>query len=366
MTGKKRVVVAMSGGVDSSLTAALLKEQGYDVIGVTMEIWPITKEMEEGTPKACCSLTAVEDARRVANKLNIPYYVMNFRDQFEKEVIDYFCDEYLRGRTPNPCIVCNQKIKFSALLDRALQLDADYVATGHYAKIAYDENSDRYLLKKAEDQLKDQSYSLYGLTQEQLKHILLPLGEYKKTETRKLAQELGLLVANKPDSQEICFIPDNDYKRFLKERVPNKIIPGPILDQKGEILGTHEGIPFYTIGQRKGLGLVSPTPIYVTGIDKEKNAIVVGSNNSVYASGLIAEQLNFIPFDRLEVPLAVTAKIRYGATEEQAKVYPLSNGKVEVRFERPVRAITPGQAVAFYNGDVLVGGGIIEKKIFGS
>ncbi|HHV71481.1 MAG TPA: tRNA 2-thiouridine(34) synthase MnmA [Clostridia bacterium] len=363
MKTKKRVVVAMSGGVDSSLTAALLKQKGYDVIGVTMEIWPVTKEMKEREPKSCCSLSAVEDARRVANKLGIPYYVINLRDIFEKEVIEYFCEEYACGRTPNPCIVCNHKIKFSALLDRALQLDADYIATGHYAKVVYDEKIQRYLLKKADDPLKDQSYSLYGLTQEQLKHIIFPLGEYKKTETRKLAQELGLLVANKPDSQEICFITDNDYKRFLRERIPDKIIPGPIIDEKGKILGFHEGIPFYTIGQRKGLGLANPQPVYVTEIDPERNAIVVGSNTSVYGLGLVAEKTNYIPFDKLERPMEVTAKIRYGAKEEEAEIYPLPDNRVRVYFKNPVRAITPGQAVVFYNGDVVVGGGTIKKKI---
>lgn len=353
----------MSGGVDSSITAALLKEQGYDVIGVTMEIWPITKDMEERTPQSCCSLTAVEDARRVANQLGIPYYVMNFRDVFEKEVIDYFCTEYLQGRTPNPCIVCNHRIKFSALLERALQLDVDYVASGHYAKIVYSEKSGRYLLKKAEDKFKDQSYSLYGLTQQQLRHILFPLGEYKKAETRTLAEKLGLSVANKPDSQEICFIPDNNYKQFLKERIPNKILPGPIIDQTGKIIGSHEGIPFYTIGQRKGLGLSNPEPMYVTEIEQKRNAVVVGTNRFVYSSGLIAGKLNFILFEHLEAPLQITAKIRYGTKEEQAIIYPFTEGKVKVYFNRPVRAITPGQAVVFYDGDLVVGGGTIDKKI---
>ncbi|HHY37050.1 MAG TPA: tRNA 2-thiouridine(34) synthase MnmA, partial [Firmicutes bacterium] len=348
--------------VDSSVTAALLLEQGYEVIGMTMQIWPREGEpsWEEGH-RTCCSLSAVEDARRVADKLGIPFYVTNLRAVFQERIIDYFTAEYARGRTPNPCIACNHYIKFDALLERALALGARYLATGHYARVEYAPEKGRYLLRKGKDRHKDQSYVLYGLTQKQLSHTLLPLGELTKEETRRLAADLGLKVAAKPDSQEICFVPDNDYRSFLRERISDRIQPGPFLDTKGNVLGTHAGLPFYTIGQRRGLGLTAPEPLYVVDIDRERNAVIVGSREELYRQELIAEDLNFIAVPTLVEPLQVTAMIRYNAPEVRAEISPLPGDEVLVRFAEPVRAPTPGQSVVFYQEDLVVGGGIIKE-----
>ena len=360
MNSKGTVVVGMSGGVDSSVTAYLLKEQGYNVIGVTMQIWPADQEDEK--VGGCCSLSAVNDARRVADKLDIPFYVMNFRDLFEIEVIDYFTNEYLQGRTPNPCIACNKKIKFEGFLEKARGLGADYVATGHYARIEYNQEKQRYLLKKAEDDNKDQTYALYNFTQEQLAHTLLPLGDYTKPRIREIATALGLRVANKPDSQEICFVPNDNYKEFLESRVgKNKFKPGPFLDTKGNVLGTHQGLPNYTIGQRKGLGIALGYPVYVVSLDYEKNAVILGKDEEVYQKNLIAKDNNFIMFDKLEEPLEITAKIRYSAKPAPALLTPLAEGEVQLSFDEPQRAITPGQAVVYYQDDYVVGGGTIIK-----
>ncbi|KYH32370.1 tRNA-specific 2-thiouridylase MnmA [Moorella mulderi DSM 14980] len=356
---KEKVMVAMSGGVDSSTAAALLKEAGYEVIGVTLDQWP------EGTPPpagetGCCSLAAVDDARRVAGILDIPYYVLNFRELFEREVIDYFIASYLKGETPNPCIACNRKVRFDALLKKAMALGMDYLATGHYARRLYDAGRDRYLLAKGLDADKDQSYVLYSFTQEQLAHILLPLGEYTKTEVRQIAKRYGLPVAEKAESQDICFITESDYRAYLGRKVAQAIKPGPILDVKGRVLGRHRGLPYYTIGQRKGLGLALGKPYFVVALDPERNAVIVGTKEDLEQRVLYARDNNYILWGELPSQARVTAKIRYRAPEAAATWYPLKDGRARLEFDEPQRAITPGQAVVYYQGDLVVGGGTIE------
>jgi len=360
---KKKVIVAMSGGVDSSVAAALLLEKGYDVIGVTMQIWADMPEERKRTEGGCCSLSAVDDARRVAEKLGIPYYVMNFKEDFQKYVVDYFKDEYLKGRTPNPCIACNKYLKFGMLLDKASAMGIDYVATGHYARIVYDDKIGRYLLKKSVTELKDQTYALYNLNQNQLSRTLMPVGDYTKDEIRALASKLGLYVANKPDSQEICFIEDNDYGKYISENTDKEIKPGFFVDIKGNILGKHKGIIHYTVGQRKGLGIALGKPMYVVEIKPEENIVVLGDESEVFSSGLIAGDINMIYIEKLENEMKVKAKIRYSAKESSATIYPEGDNKVKVVFDTPQRAVTPGQSVVFYLDDVVVGGGVIEKAI---
>lgn len=349
--------------MDSSLTAALLQQQGYEVIGVTMQIWPAEREEDEQSAGGCCSLSAVDDARRVADKLGIPYYVMNFRDYFEQKVIHNFVDEYLAGRTPNPCIACNKYVKFEALLQKSLALGAEYIATGHYARLGYDEERQRYVMCKSVDISKDQTYALYNMTQQHIKHTLMPLGDFHKTDTRRLAAELGLTVANKPDSQEICFVTDNNYRGFLQEMAGQKIKPGPFLDTAGNVLGRHEGIPFYTVGQRKGLGITFGEPMYVVAIDAARNAVILGRHEEVFASELIAVENNLILLETLTVPMEIEAKIRYSAKPARAVITPLPDDRIHVKFHEPQRAITPGQAIVFYEGDYVVGGGTIEKRL---
>jgi len=357
---KKTVVVAMSGGVDSSVTAALLIEQGYEVIGVTMQLWDPDITEVNGDFVGCCSLAAVDDARSVASKLGIPYYVLNFYDLFREAVVNSFCQEYLEGRTPNPCVVCNRKIKFEALLHKSLALGAEYMATGHYARIDYAEAAGRYTLKKAQDTHKDQTYFLYNLTQHQLAHTLMPLGEYTKDEVRRLAAELGLRVADKPESQEICFVPDNNYRNFLRSKVDNSaIMPGPFLNLSGQVVGRHQGIPFYTIGQRRGLGLAMGERVYVVDIDTARNAVVIGPEEALDRTTLVADDLNFIAIPGLTGPEEVQAKIRYNSPPASATVSPLPGGRVQVDFAAPQRAIAPGQSVVFYRDEYLLGGGTI-------
>lgn len=351
-------MVAMSGGVDSSTAAALLKEEGYEVIGITLEIWPADAPLPPGET-GCCSLSAVEDARRVAAVLGIPHYVLNFREVFAQTVIKYFIQEYLEGRTPNPCIACNRFIKFEGLLRKALALGMDYIATGHYARVFYDQKRGRYLLAKGRDPEKDQSYVLYTFTQEQLARTLLPLGDYTKSEVRSLAARYGLPVAGKRESQEICFVTTGDYRQFIREKAATAIRPGPILDLEGRIMGRHRGLPYYTVGQRKGLGLAAGRRLFVVALDPERNAVIVGEEKDLLSWSLIARDNNYILWGEPPAEAEVTVKIRYRAAEVPALLRPKENGLAEVIFQAPQRAVTPGQAVVYYSGDLVAGGGII-------
>lgn len=356
---KKKVMIGMSGGVDSSVAAAILLEQGYDVIGVTMKLWTDETGRADERDDGCCSLSSVEDARRVADKLGIPYYVMNFEDIFEDKVINYFKEEYTKGRTPNPCIACNRFVKFEALLHKAISMGVDYIATGHYARITFDEATGRFLLKKSVTEGKDQTYALYTLTQEQLARTLMPIGDFTKEHVREIAKDLGLGVASKPDSQEICFIPDNDYGRFLSESLGEQVKPGHFVDTEGNVLGEHKGIIHYTVGQRKGLGIALGKPVFVVSIDRENNRVILGDESEVFSNTLIAEDLNFISIPGLDKEKKAKVKIRYSAKEADATLYTVEGGKVKVVFDVPQRAITPGQSVVFYDGDAVLGGGTI-------
>ena len=360
VNNKKKVIIGMSGGVDSSVAAALLKQQGYEVIGVTMRMWS-KEDIEEERPDACCALSSVHDARRVANKLGIAHYVMNFKDLFKEKVVEPFVDEYFRGHTPNPCIMCNKFLKFDALLKKANAMGIDYIATGHYAKIEYNDITGRYELKKSFTDKKDQTYVLYNFTQEQLSKTLMPNGSYTKEQIRQMAKDLGLLVANKPDSQEICFIPDNNYSNFIREYTSRNIPCGNFVNSKGEVLGRHNGIINYTIGQRKGLGITFGKPMFVLDIDAKNNNVVLGDETEVFSDTLIAKDVNFISISELKDAMKVTVKIRSTAKEANATIYPYDNDCVKVVFEVPQRAITKGQAVVFYDNDVVVGGGTIAK-----
>jgi tRNA-specific 2-thiouridylase len=359
---KKKVVVGMSGGVDSSVAAYLLKEQGYDVVGVTMQIWQDEDNTVVEENAGCCGLSAVDDARRVANSLDIPYYVMNFKKEFEENVIQYFVNEYKQAKTPNPCIACNRFVKWESLLERSISIGADYIATGHYAKIIQFDNG-RYGLRQSATIQKDQTYALYNLTQEQLKRTLMPVGEYTKEEIRNIAEKISLRVANKPDSQEICFIPDNKYANFIEEYTGDKILPGNFVDINGKIIGKHNGIINYTIGQRKGLGLSLGKPAFVVEIRPDTNEVVIGDNKDVFAKGLIANNLTFMPFEKLEGEMELEAKIRYSHKPAKCKIKMRDNDTLECIFEEEQRAITPGQALVLYDGEIVVGGGTIIKKI---
>lgn len=351
---KKKALIAMSGGVDSSVAAFLMKEAGYDCIGVTMKLYD-NEDIGMDQEKTCCSLSDIEDARSVAVKLGIPYYVFNFKADFKEKVIDPFIDSYRCGMTPNPCIECNRHLKFTQLHQKARELQCDVVVTGHYARITKDEQG--YHLLKGKDAAKDQSYVLYSLTQEQLAHTCFPLGEYTKEEIRRMAEEQGFFNAGKKDSQDICFIPDGDYRRFIEETTGQKSTPGNFVDQEGKVLGIHKGYYCYTIGQRRGLGISAPQSLYVVEIRPEKNEVVLGSNEDLFHSHLTADHFNWI--EQVGPDEIIKARIRYHQTEKEATVRVLEDNRVEVDFLEPQRAITKGQAVVLYRGDAVAGGGRI-------
>lgn len=354
----RKVAVAMSGGVDSAVAAALLVEQGYDVVGLTMNLWPTWLPDPDDAFHGCCGIGAIDDARAVARKIGIRHFVLNMREEFERAVIDYFCDEYARGRTPNPCIACNKAIKFSLLLTKAKAMGMDWLATGHYARIRVGADGSRMLLR-GKDEMKDQSYVLYALRQDQLRHLLLPVGEYTKAEIRDHARRVGLPVADKPDSQEICFIPRGRYSELVAARRPQAARPGPILDGEGREVGTHRGIAHFTVGQRRGLGIAVGRPLYVAEIDPSRNAVIVADERDLLAVDVEATEVNWITGQAPAHPLRVTARVRHEPEEVAATAW-MEQGRLRVRFEAPQRAPARGQAVALYAGDVMLGGGVIE------
>ncbi len=350
----EKVVVGMSGGVDSSVAAYLLKKQGYEVIGVTMRLW-----QNEGK-ESSAGVSAVEDAGSVASKIGIPYYVLDFKKEFKKYVVDYFIEDYIKGSTPNPCIVCNRYVKWEALLSKALNLGADYIATGHYARIVKYPQTGRYTLKTAETLEKDQTYALYNLTQKQLEHTLMPIGDYEKNDVRKIAEEIGLSVANKPDSQDICFVNNNDYGGFIRENTALPIEKGNFVDFDGNVLGTHNGISNYTIGQRKGLGIAFGKPMYVCEIRPETNEVVIGENEQLFKKEVFVKNFNFMAFELKNGEYKVLGKIRYNQKKSPCTIQ-IDGDFVNCVFDEPQRAITPGQAAVFYDGEYIVGGGTIVR-----
>ncbi len=362
MLDKNKVVVGMSGGVDSTVAAYLLKQQGYQVIGITMKLYD--DDLYSENLGSCGSLAAIDDAKRVADKLEIPFYVIDFKKQFKDKVIDYFVESYQRAETPNPCVKCNIYIKFGALLDKAKELGAYYIATGHYARLYYDEQQARYRLFKSKEMRKDQTYMLASLSQEQLKHVLFPLGEYDdKKQVREIAERLDIDIASKGDSQEICFIADDDYARFLTTSIDDEIKQGNFVDQEGNILGQHKGIIYYTIGQRKGLGVSFGKPMYVVSINAENGDIVLGEAEKVFAKGLIAREVNLITNDDFRQARKVGVRIRHSQIDQSATMQYKDN-QYYIEFEKPARAVTPGQALAFYEGDEVLGGGFIDRAVY--
>ena len=355
-----KIVIGMSGGVDSSVAAALLKDAGHELHGITLQLWRgDPKKGIEWYERACCK---ADVARQAAQKIDIPFTVINIQEEFEKEIVDDFCKEYLSGRTPNPCIRCNEKIKFGLLLKKARELGAERLATGHYARIEFNPAANRFILKKAADSKKDQSYFLYRLNQEQLSAVIFPLGGLKKERVIEIAKEMGLPGAEGKESQEICFVTEaeeEDYRGFLEERMPEAKKSGEFVDTEGNVIGKHNGIAFYTIGQRKGLGISSTKRLYVIDIDAVNNRVILGDEDRLFKDELIAEDINLIAIERLDKPMDVNAKIRYRNTAVPAEIMPFDKGKVKVKFKEPQRAIARGQSVVFYDNDIVIGGGII-------
>ena len=362
MRNRERIVVAMSGGVDSSLAAYLLLQEGYEVIGVTMRIWAAEGSgRPEAHPYGCCGVEDTEDARRVAQKLGIPFYVINLERDFNQLVVEYFCREYLDGRTPNPCILCNEKLKFGRLWEKAQSLEAQMIATGHYSRVEYDKERKRYVLRRGMDAKKDQSYVLFSLSQDQLSRVRFPVGNLHKDQVRETARKLGMKVSDKADSQEICFVQEGDYRRFLEGRPGKRIESGLIVDRQGRALGRHNGICAFTIGQRRGLGVSTGYPLYVLDIDRTTNRVIVGPEKEAFQDRCVASRLNWIAIRSLTEPRTVEAKIRYNHPGAEAIVDPIVADRVMVRFKNPQKAVTPGQAVVFYQGDLVLGGGWIER-----
>lgn len=359
-----KVLVGMSGGVDSSVSAYLLQQQGYEVSGATLKLFDNEDIGIEDKEKTCCSLSDVQDAKSVASKLGCRHYVFNYGQWFLEDVVGKFAKSYEEGMTPNPCIDCNRYIKFSRMLERAMFLEFDYIATGHYAQIEKDKTSGRYFLKKGADITKDQSYVLYTLTQDELSKTLFPLGGMTKAEIREIAQREGFVNAKKKDSQDICFVKDGDYAGFLQNVMKVKTQQGDFVDSQGKKIGTHQGIIHYTVGQRKGLGQTFGKPVYVLAKDKKSNTVMLGSNEELFAVGMLVEDINLISIDELKEPMRVNVKARYSMKEVGAMINTEADGKVRVNFDEKQRAITPGQAAVFYHGDIVVGGGTIVKAIF--
>lgn len=353
-----KVMVGMSGGVDSSVAAKLLIDSGYDVTGVTLKLFDGGDISEDF--RTCCSLSDVEDARSVCYRLGIDHFVFNFKEAFRKKVINQFTESYLNGKTPNPCIECNRHIKFDKMLRRAEELGFDYIATGHYAERVYDYKTNRYILKRPKDRSKDQTYVLYGLTQYQLSKTLFPLGEYEKSDIRRIAEAAGLINSRKPDSQDICFVPDGDYASFIKKNTGAEIKEGNFISADGDVIGRHKGIINYTIGQRRGIGISIGKPAYVTDKNALENTVTIGGESNLYKSEITAYDVNLISLDSISDEMRVTAKVRYSRNEQAAVVIPSGNGEVLVKFDEPQRAPASGQAVVFYDGDVVIGGGTIR------
>ncbi len=366
MNSKTKVVVAMSGGVDSSVAAVLLHNQGYDVIGITMKLWDFEQVGGNTNHESgCCSLDSFNDARMICTELGIPHYILNFSKEFHQDVVTDFIDEYLAGRTPNPCVQCNTKIKWQTLLEKSEELGADYIATGHYAQVQFNDKTKRFELFRGKDKIKDQSYALWGLTQNSLKKTLFPIGGYTKPEIRDLAKQFNLRTAEKSESQEICFIPDNNYHRLLKSVKPEtaKLTNGNMVDTTGGVVGKHDGYPFYTVGQRKGLGGGFSEPMYVVDIKSNENEIVVGNKEKLYHTEFVVENYNLISLDNITEELQSEIKIRYNDDGHSGQVCPFGGDLLRVKFNKPQKSITPGQSAVFFDGDKVIGGGIIKERI---